>query len=893
MSKDFEHDLDDELQFHLEMEARKLRESGMSEEAARRRARAEFGGVEQRREECRDLRWLTALENLARDVRYGLRMLRKSPVFTAIAVLSLAIGIGANTAVFTLVNAVLLRMLPVKNPEQLVVLKWGAHKEPDLTTAYSTNGPDVHGRQSTNVFSWRTVEALRQGNHSLDSVIGFAPLWQVSVAGNKQALVTDGAVVTGNYFSTLGVPAAVGRLLESDNDIVAGTPALVISYHLWETQFGLAPDVIGKTLYINTQPCTIMGVTPKSFLGLSTAHRIDLMLPVRARPLVAGATRQRLDYFFAQDFYWLQAVGRRHPGASDAAIEAEAAAAVEANLPETARRSLAGESPYVSAERAGQGLSGLRESYRNPLLIVMGVVAITLLMACANLAGLLLARANTRGREITVRLALGAGRGRLIRQLLVEGALLSAAGAISGIVIAWAGLRALLALMNSGWSMPLEAAPDGWVLAFTIAVSLVTTLLFALAPAVRATGVDVAHGLKQETPTVSGPRLGAVRVLVVAQVAVALPLVAGAILMSRTLANLRSVPVGFNPGNVVLFDLAPAQSGYDEVRAEQLFTRVLDNMRQTPGVVGATAAFERLLSGYSSNGSVRIEGRTRGARSSFNFVGPNFFETMQIPLVEGRTIGDRDMAGPKIAVVNEAFVQRHFRGASPLGRRFRWGREQNWDVEIVGVVRDTLYDRIRGELPPIVYAPYTQSPWGWPQKLSVAVRIAGGQAAGVTAVRSVMSGIDRALPLMDVKTQKAQIDELLVQERLFAWLIGLFGSITLALACVGIYGMVAASVAARTREIGVRMALGAGRGSVLRMVLGQVAVTAGAGLAIGLAAAWASTRIVESRLFGVKAHDPLTLVLAATGVLLIASGAASLPAWRAMRIEPVRALRYE
>lgn len=882
-----ESDLDDELQFHLEMEARKLGSA-----AAARRA---FGGVEQVREECRDARGLSAVENLARDVRFGVRMLAKTPVFTAVALLSLAIGIGANTAVFTLVDALLLKMLPVRNPEQLVVLKWGTKKEVDINTGWSTNGPDARGRHTTNVISWPVYDQLRRESRTLDAVIGFSDLWQASLSGNGRALITDGMVVSGNYFSGLGVTPAAGRLLSADDDTAAGTPAVVISYHLWDTVFGLDPEALGKTISINARPCVVVGIAPRRFLGISPSRRVDLYVPIRARDLVEGAGRERIP-FFADDFHWIQTIGRRHAGVPASAVENETAAILAANLPEPARRALGSEMPYVSAEPASQGISGFREAYRKPLLIIMAVVALTLLMACANLAGLLLTRAHARSREIMVRLALGARRGRLVRQLLIEGAILSAAGAVAGLAVAHWGVQALLALLNAGRSAAfLVATPDLRVLAFTIAVTFVTTLLFALAPALRATRIDVAHGLKQETSSLSGRRFGAVRVLVAAQIAVALPLVAGALLLARTLTNLRAVPLGFNPGNVVVFDLVPGQSGYDEMRAAQLYERVLDRLRATPGVAAVTVSAERLLANYVSNGAVRVEGRRNRARSYFQFVGPDFFPAMQMPLTAGRGIGDRDMKSPvRVALVNETFVRRYLGEGSPLGRRFRWDNRDDYsDVEIVGVVRDTRYDRIRGEIEPTIYTPYTQSPWGWPPHMTVNARIAGAPSVVIAAIRRAMAEIDRALPLMDLKTQELQIDELLSQERLFAWLVGLFGSIALALAAVGLYGLIAASVAGRTRELGVRIALGAGRAAVLRLVLGEIAVTAGVGILAGGAATWAATRVIKATLYGVQEHDPATLAAGAAGVLAIAILTAAWPARRATRIDPVQALRYE
>jgi predicted permease len=886
-----EAELDEEIQFHLAMEARKLRQSGMDGGSAR----TEFGGVDQFREECRDVRGLTPLENLGRDLHYGLRMLRKSPVFTAVAVLSLAIGIGANTAVFTLVDAVLLRLLPVRNPEELVVLKWGARKAPDLRNNFSSSGRDARGRRVQNTFSWKIFNELRAHARTIHDVIGFFPLAQINVAVNNQALLTGGVAVSGNYFSALGVPMLIGRPFTADDETAAGAPAAIISYCFWERTFALDPAAVGRTIVVNAVPCTIVGVTPKGFDGVSPGGfsrtpDVDITVPIRTRTRMDP----REDIFEGHEF-WVQIMGRRAPQIADAAVEAEVAAAVAANLPEDTRRAMAAGPPYALADSASRGLAGLRDRYRDPLLIIMAVVALTLLMACANLAGLLLARASARRREIMVRMALGAKRSRLIRQLLAEGALLSAAGALAGCAVAWAGVRGLLALIASGKSpVVIEVSPDTRILAFTAAVSLLTTFLFALAPAVRATRVDVAHGLKEDTPASAGQRFGAVRALVSVQIAVALLLVAGAVLLQRTLVNLRSVSLGFNAGNLVLFDIAPGRSGYDETRALELYRQAADRLRQSPGVAGVTLAYQRLLAGWMANGPVRLNGDPRDSHSNINFVGPDYFEVMQIPLAAGRTLGLRDLTGPRAAVVNETFVRSYIPEGSPLGRHFRWRFGNTRDeVEIVGIARDARYQSLRGEVPATVYVPYTQIPFGWPQQMSVAIRTAGPVAPAVATVRRTMSGIDRMLPLIDLKTQQVQIDEQLGLERLFAWLVSLFGGIALALACVGLYGLVSASVVQRTREIGVRMALGAGRGAVLRMLLGQTALTACAGLMAGMGAAWAFTRVVESQLFGVKPHDAASLALAAGVVVAIALAAALWPAHKATRIDPVKTLRYE
>ncbi len=899
-----EGELDEELHFHMEMEARKERAAGMADADARHVARMRFGGVEQVREECRDVRGLTLLENLARDVRYGTRMLWKTPGFTAIAVLSLAIGIGANTAVFSLLDAVMLRMLPVRNPEQLVVAKWGAHADLSLSATWATGGDDGHGGWTRNVFSWKMFSEMRSHSRTLADAMGFSPVGPVNVAVGNRAMSIGAMVVSGNYFQALGVGTVIGRAISEDDDTADGLPSAVISYRFWERAFGLDPSAIGRTLYVNGQPCVVIGVAPKGFFGVSAGGflrtpSVDLMLPIRARERLEGAGHQRLEWF-GDDLFWIQVMGRVNAGAASQArsqATTELAAIVAAYIPEENRKELGSETPRVFLDPGGQGLDTLRSAYHQPLLILMTVVGLTLLMACANLAGLLLAQANARQKEIMLRLAIGASRARLIRQLLVEGALLAVAGAVAGLGFAWWGVRALVALLATGFTpIAIDVAPDGQVLAFTSAVSIATTFLFALAPALRATRVDVAGGLKEDTQVAVGShRLGAGRMLLAVQVAVAMVLLAGATLFTRTLANLRSLPLGFNPHNVTLFDVAPGKNGYDAVRGTQLYARLWDRLRQMRGVTAVSLCAERIMGGYQSSGGILIEGGPKAEfHSTMNYVGQDFFPAAGIPLVLGRGIDARDLAAlPRVAVINETVARHAFGTESPLGRRFRWSFKEEQEVEVIGVVRDAKYDHLRGDAPPTIYVPYTQRPWGWPQEMTFEVRSAANVAEVSTGIKRAVAEIDRMLPVTNLKTQEAQIDDSLAREHLFASLVSLFSAITLVLACVGLYGSVAYTVTRRTRELGVRMALGASRITVLRMLLGQVAVTVGGGLAIGLPATWMLTRIIESQLYGVKPHDPASIAIASLGVVGVAMVAAWLPARRALRIDPVRALRYE
>lgn len=525
--------------------------------------------------------------------------------------------------------------------------------------------------------------------------------------------------------------------------------------------------------------------------------------------------------------------------------------------------------------------------------MLMAIVVAALLMTCANLAGLLLARATSRGKEIAFRLAVGANRMRLLRQLLVEGAMLSAAGGLAGLLLARAGLSALVAMEAAPAAM--ASSPDTQVLAFTAAVALVATLLFALAPAIRATRVDVAHAMKDDQAISTGrARLLSVRVLLAVQIAVALVLVGGAGLFARTLANLRAIPLGFNTQKLILFGIFPQANGYYEARGNQLYADIRARLKRIPGVTGVSLSSVTPVSGWMSNEYIQIEGDSKPRRLiDLLDIGPEYFETLQVPVIAGRSITERDMqSGARVALINEAAARELFRG-SPVGRRFRWRSHPEWVVEIVGVARDSAYDRITKDIPPVLYIPYTQPSNRFMGHMNYEVRTAADVGSTAAAIRAAIHEMDRMLPVEELKTMETQIDEALGRQRLFASLVSLFGGITLVLACVGLYGSVSYSVARRTREIGIRMALGAGRATVLRMIVGQVAITTAVGLAVGIPAMLALARLVEAKLYGVKTNDLPNVAGAALAVLLVAGLAAIVPARRATKIDPVRALRYD
>jgi len=914
-----ERELDKELHFHLERQIEADIAAGASPEDARCRALRSFGGVEQIKEECRDARAVTVIDTFVQDTRYGLRMLRGNPGFTAVAVLSLALGIGANTAIFSLVDAVMLKSLPVSAPEQLVILNWSAVKYPKrIDCLRSRNWKDRQtGLWNSNVFSWLAFDEFRGQNQSLSDIFAFAPLGKVNVSVNGQASLAGGLLVSGTYFSCLGVHMILGRPINEADDKPNAEPVAMISYRFWERAFGRDPSIVGKAVRLNGVPFTIVGVTPRQFFGVSAAGwvampAVDVSVPLMMQEQVErlspmGKPGRGKSWFAAPDQWWLQIMGRLKPGISKREARADLDRIYHQTLAEagmSAERQ--GDLPGIELRPGGKGLDFLRLQYSDRLSILMAIVGLVLLVACVNLAALLLAQAMARQKEITVRIALGASRSRLIRQLLTESLLLAVTGGTLGLLCASWGVRILLAAWSRGWNpIQLEIRPDARVLFFTTAVSLLTGLLFGLVPAVRATHVDLSPGLK-ENPAVrwatrrsGAARFGLGKSLIVCQVALSLLLLVGAGLFVRTLQNLKGVDLGFNPERVLLFGLDPTLSGYRDVRLSDLYAQVLNRLESIPGVLSASMSAQTLISDFDSSDKISIDGTTPqpGQRMNvaINHVGPRFFETMDIPLLLGRGLGMQDAASvPKVAVINETAARRYFGSGSPLGKTFRWQSRSDWQIEVIGVVKDAKYARLKDEIPPTVYVPYLQNHFSWGLgRMYFEVRTAADAVGTITAVRAAVREIDKDLPLIDVKAQVEQIDQSLSQERLFAKLSGFFGALALILACIGLYGIMAYSVTRRVNEIGIRMALGAQRNHVLWLVLRETILLVAVGIAGGIPAALATTRLISSMLFGLKPTDTATIIGATLLMAAVALFAGYLPARRASRVDPIVALRYE
>ena len=843
------------------------------------------------------------------DLRYGVRMLRNSKIFTAVAVLSLALGIGANTALFSLIDAVILKMLPVKNPSELVLFNWlSAPRGLSRGINGTTTRDSATGMTTSTSFSYPAYERFRDNNQTLSDIFAFARLYELNVSIEGQPEIAGGQMVSGNYYSGLGVNTMMGRPISPDDDTPAANPVAVITHRYWQRRFASDPEVVGKTVVVNNVPMTIIGVTPPEFFGaLQVGESADLSIPFSMQPrLQPGEANLTKPWF-----WWVQIMGRLNPGVTgeqavagfESIFQQSAQEGWTAALSQLPSSSLAQDPaprsvPKLRWSSGSQGLNEARHDYSQPLSILMVIVGLVLLIACANVANLLLARSATRQKEIAVRLAIGASRWRLIRQLLTESVLLAALGGAAGVLFAYWGKDLLLTLRPwGGGELSLDLSLDLRVLGFTIVVSLLTGLLFGLAPALRATRIDLTPALKDSARSVTGgTRSLLTKSLIVVQVAMSLVLLIAAGLFVRTLRNLQNVDVGFNRENVLLFNVEPGLNGYKNPQIAQLYRRMTERLEALPGVHSSTISLIPLLSGKGRTSGIQVQGYTAQSGQSddakVNTVGPRFFDTLEIPILMGRSLRPSDdETAPKVAVINQMMARKYFGDENPLGRRFGFGAAENSaQIEIVGVARDAKYTQARSDTEPTVYLPYLQSIPKW---ATFIVRTNGNPTAMIASIREAMHDVDNNLPLFDVKTQNQQAEESLSMERLFATLSSFFGVLALLLACIGLYGVMSYGVARRTNEIGIRMALGATAPRVTGMVMRETMWVVLIGVAIGLGAALAGTRLIASMLFGLAATDAVTISFAVLTMISVAAVAGYLPARSAARVDPMVALRYE
>ena len=822
-------------------------------------------------------------DEMFQDLRFGARMLLKHKVFTIVAALSLALGIGANTAIFSLIDAALLKSLPVKDPARLFFIAHAGER----------------GVSEANNFP--LFERIRDHSQSFSGVMAFNPnRWKVALNGETE--LVSGQVVTGDYFSVLGVNTMLGRALTIEDDkIPKGHPVAVISHAYWRRRFGQDPGVLGKSITINLTPFTIVGVTSPEFFGLQTGRSTEIFAPMAMHPLVGsgGSLSDRA-------FWWnLPIVGRLKPGVSIEQARAELEVlhrqflAESGMKPERQRDSFA----RVELAPAGTGMAELRKEFSSPLKALMVMVALALLIACANIANLLLSRATARRKEITIRLALGASRLRLVRQLFTESLLLAMLGGVLGLFLAAWGAQFLVSFIPAGAApLTLHFNLDARILCFTAVISLLTGILFGLAPALRATNGDLNGALKDNTRSPGGrlARLGLGRALIVFQIALSLLLLIGAGLFVRSLQKLRQVETGFNGQNqVLLFSIDCYGTVYKGARLAALHQELLGRMSALPGVHSASLSTASPIVGV--DGASRIS-LTESAQNRMNredeevgvnAVGPKYFETMGISLVAGRDLLPEDSEqAPKVAVVSENMARHYFPDENPLGKHFSFGAApQTERYEIIGVVKEAKFGGLRQKNRLIVYLSNQQS-WTRPA-INFALRAAGDPANLIAAVRHEIQSAGKDIPVTKLKTLAAQVDESLAKERLVAMLSGFFGLLALLLACIGVYGLLSNAVSRRTNEIGIRMALGARAGDVFRLVMRETMLLVLIGVALGLGAAASTTRLISSLLFGLTSTDPMTMVLAALSLTAVAAFAGYLPARRASRVEPLVALRHE
>ena len=828
------------------------------------------------------------------DVRFSLRAMRRSPLFTSVAVLSLALGIGANTAIFTLMDQLMLRQLPIKNPDQLVMLyQRGAH-----------NGSNMGER----MHSYPIYQDFQQKAAPFSEVLCRRLLSaSVSIEGRTERV--DAEMVSGNYFTMLGVKPATGRLFNSRDDdrVMMGHPEVVLSYDYWDTRFALDPNVVGKKILVSNYPMTIVGVSAPGFAGLDPAVSPQIRVPILMEPAMAPqwSWMQPAD----RRARWVQVFARLKPGYTVESARAplqglfheireyEATQPAAKNWSAYARdRFMRG---TIHIERAATGYSSLRNSFSTALIVLMCMVGLVLLIACANVANLLIARAFARQKEIAVRLSIGASRGQLVRQLLVESLLLSFIGGFAGIGLAIAMTRGLLALVpTEGNPLLIQAEPDLRILLFTLALTFLTGLIFGLVPALRASRPDLWTTLKDAVGSIAGTggSLFLRKGLVTAQVALSFLLLFGAGLFVRSLQNLKGVDTGFRDlDNLITFQVAPALSGYDAPRTVHFYDELLDNIRALPGVKSAALASVALLHGDEWDNRTMVEGYQakdgEDMQAFMNSISPGYFETMGIPIKEGRDFAPRDMKDKaKVAIVNERFARHFFGNKSAVGRHIGHGDgpETKLDIEIVGVVADSLYEGPREGVRRQVFVPN----WG-NQGVALYVRSGLGSTTAYKALRSDVKKLDSSMPVHELKTLGGQLDETLLTERLVALLSAGFGLLATLLAAIGLYGVMAFVVARRTKELGVRMALGARPVSVIWLVMKDVLQLLVLGLSVGIPAAVALGRFVGTQLYGIKANDPWIGGASMALLILVAGLAGFIPAQRASRIDPILALHYE
>ena len=835
------------------------------------------------------------MEAMLQDLRYALRMLAKSPGFTIVAILTLALGIGANAAIFSVTDQVLLRLLPVRNPEELVVLH-APGPQPGRNWSDGDRGA---------AWSYPMYKDLRDRNQVFSGLLARFAI-QASVSGQGHTELANGELVTGNYFETLGVSPALGRVFNSQDETAPGAnPVVVLSYGYWERRFGRDSGILNKQLVVNGTSLTVVGVVRPGFFGVQVGQTPDIFVPITLKAQMTPNSDGLAD---RQD-HWVAILGRLKPGVNrvraQAGLQPEYSAILQSEASEMKKSSAQTKKEFlekkVLLDSGSHGRPILQHDAGQPLLILLSMVGVVLLIACANLASLLVARGEARQREIAVRMAMGAGRWRLVRQLLTESLLISLAGGAAGLIVGSWTLGALVSSVpeNIG-AAGLQGKFDYRVLAFSLGLSVLTGILFGFLPALRSTRADLQSTLREQGANVFGGKSNVRlrKVLLVSQVALTVVLLVSAGFFVRSLINLKGQDLGVRTNHVIQFSVSPELNRYTPVQTIAFVDRLRENIAVLPGVRSVSAAEMALLANSDSYANITPEGYPMSEDTNTdvqqNAIGPNFFSTLGIPLLAGREFDNRDVsAAPKVAIVSEKMAQTFFQGQNPIGRHFAFGSGNGVhpDIEIVGLVKDSKNTDLRQEIRPLIYVPYAQK-----KNLGNAtfyVRTDVEPTAMASTLRKTVQTADGNLPVFDLKTLDQELDEIAFSERLLTFFSLCLGVLAALLAAIGLYGVMAYMVSRRTREIGIRMALGATQQNVAWMVLREIVRISAAGLGIGLVAAFAIGKLIESQLFGVKASNPLVFLMAAVLLSIVAFLAGWLPARRAAGVDPMVALRYE
>ncbi len=891
---DVERQMADELTFHIEARATDLMSRhGIPRAEALRLARLEFGSVEKYKEEARASVGLRVLDELRDDVRFAGRTLTKNKGFFGAAVGILALGIGANTAVFSVADAMLLYELPVTNPAGLVTFDSLGGRD-TMIASYSGSGrPGPGDTIRRTSFSTVTFERFRDHTTTLSHLFAFAPLGSVTVVADGHAEMASAQVVSGAYYEGLGVPAVLGRTLGPSDDRPDAEPAAVVSYRYWQRRFLGDPGVVGTSIIVNRTPFTIVGVTAAAFHGTEVSETVDLSLALAMSTRLSPTGRPR-----SIASWWLLVMGRLKPGVTREQVLADlhpvfnetVVSSWAARPPETRDPWRSG-MPALRVLPGAQGPDGPSASAWGNLMFLFGVTGVVLLIACVNVASLLLVRAANRRQEMTLRRALGASRSRVVRQLLSESLLLAAVGAAAGVALAVWAKDVLPRLFEA--DAVLDTAIDLRAVAFAGGLTTLTALVFGVGYAVRATRVDLTPGLKASAGAGGVQRALMARTLIAVQIAASLVLLVVAGLFARTLYNYSRVDVGFDPSNMMVFQIDPGPPSDNPARAFDLYERLVGAIEEVPGVRSVTMSAMPVVAQSQWTDTVRADDAGSGRDVKVQAVRWNFFETMGIPLVAGRSLQPADIdGGLRVAVINAEMARQIFDEAFPVGRHFQFvnGPSRNVPIQVVGVVRDTKYSSLREAAPPIFFMPYTQVP---PRRMTVEVRTAGDALALAAGVRAAIREVDSGLPLIALRTQEQQISDTIRGPRTFSLLTAVSGALGLLLASVGLYGVVSYDAKRRTNEIGVRMALGARRPDVVRLVMGQTLWVVTIGALLGLLLAASASRLVASQLFGVQPFDVSTLASAAALLVAVACLAGYVPARRAAQLDPTQALRYE